>query len=100
MYLCINLNKKFNLTQINKNGKVESIQTQTHASDLYVGRKLSGKKGICSEYYAYEFVWMSSKIIEQNEQTYMPDPRASVQLVQHTWQTENQCYKQPQLPVI
>lgn len=58
------------------------------------------KNGICSEYYVYEFVWRSFKIIEQSEQTYMPNPRANVQLVQHTWQTENQCYKQLQVPVI
>ena len=46
----------------------------------YMLRESWEGKGVCSEYYIYEFVWMSSKIIEKSEQTYTPNPRAMFKL--------------------
>lgn len=66
---------------------------------IICGEKVKWENGICTVHCIYEFVWMSSKITEQSEQMYMPDPKANVRLVQHTWQTKNQCYKQLQMPI-
>lgn len=68
--------------------------------DLYAGKKVKwGKKKFVLSIMFMSLFGCHPKIIEQSEQMHMPNPRANVQLVQHTWQTENQCYKQLQLPV-
>ena len=83
------------LLALNKRGK--STQAHTHGSDLCLGIRLGKKRSMLWILR----LWICLDVIQNHwkEQTDLHAKSQSyVQVVQHTFQTENQCYKQLQLP--